>query len=134
MMGASQPRNERLAALFYRLRLIEAYGAGISKIISSYKNTRVESVFENVEGAFRVILPNVNTETNLINISDLSIEDEKYIPILNLFNQQKEFTRKDVEDIMGIGSTHAINTIKEMIEKNLIKKVGKGRKTRYIKK
>lgn len=133
-MGASQPRNERLAALFYRLRLIEAYGAGISKIISSYKNTRVESVFENVEGAFRVILPNVNTETNLINISDLSIEDEKYIPILNLFNQQKEFTRKDVEDIMGIGSTHAINTIKEMIEKNLIKKVGKGRKTRYIKK
>ena len=134
MMGASQSRNERLAALFYRLKLIEAYGTGISKIISSYKNTGVEPVFENVEGAFRVILPNVNTEINLINISDLSVEDEKYLSILNLFNQQKEITRKDVENTMGIRSTHAINTIKEMIEKNLIEKVGKGKKTRYMKK
>lgn len=133
MMGASQPRNEKLAALFYRLKLIEAYGTGISKIISSYKKTDVEPIFENVEGAFRVILPNVNTDTNLINIDDLSIEDKRYLPILNLFTQQKEFTRKDVEDVMGIGTTHAINIIKEMINKDLIKKVGKGKKTRYIK-
>ena len=133
-MGASQPRNEKLAALFYRLKLIEAYGTGISKIISSYKNTDVEPIFENVKGAFRVILPNVNADTNVINIDNLSIEDERYLPILNLFTQQKEFTRKDVEDVMGIGTTHAINTIKEMIEKNLIKKVGKGKKTRYIRK
>lgn len=134
MMGASQPRNEKLAALFYRLKLIEAYGTGISKIISSYKNTDVEPIFESVKGAFRVVLPNVNADTNVINIDKLSIEDERYLPILNLFNQQKEFTRKDVEDIMGIGSTHAINTIKEMIDKSLIEKIGKGKKTRYIKK
>lgn len=134
MMGASQSRNERLAALFYRLKLIEAYGTGISKIISSYKKTGVEPIFENVEGAFRVILPNVNTDTNVIDIDNLSIEDEKYLPILKLFRQQKELTRKDVEDAMGIGTTHALNTIKEMIENNLIKKVGKGKNTRYIKK
>lgn len=29
MLGASQSRNEKLAALFYRMRLIEAYGTGI---------------------------------------------------------------------------------------------------------
>lgn len=133
MMGASQSRNERLAALFYRLKLIEAYGTGISKIISSYKKTGVEPIFESVGGAFRVILPNVNTETNVINIDNLSIEDEKYLPIFKLFRQQKELTRKDVEDAMGIGTTHALNTIKEMIENNLIKKVGKGKNTRYIK-
>lgn len=44
-----------------------------------------------------------------------------------------EATRKDVENVMGIGTTHAINIIKEMINKDLIKKVGKGKKTRYIK-
>lgn len=134
MMGASQSRNERLAALFYRLKLIEAYGTGISKIISSYKKTGIEPIFENVEGAFRVILPNVNTSTNVINIDNLDVEDERFLPILNIFRQQKEFTRKDVEDVMGIGTTHAINTIKEMIDKNLIEKIGKGKKTRYIKK
>lgn len=134
MMGASQSRNERLAALFYRLKLIEAYGTGISKIISSYKKTGIEPIFENVEGAFRVILPNVNTATNVINIDNLDVEDERFLPILNIFRQQKEFTRKDVEGVMGIGTTHAINTIKEMIDKNLIEKIGKGKKTRYIKK
>lgn len=134
MMGASQSRNERLAALFYRLKLIEAYGTGISKIISSYEKIGVEPIFKNVEGAFRVILPNVNADTNVINIDNLSIEDEKYLPILKLFRQQKELIRKDVEDAMGIGTTHALNTIKEMIENNLIKKVGKGKNTRYIKK
>ena len=89
MMGASQSRNERLAALFYRLKLIEAYGTGISKIISSYKKTGIEPIFENVEGAFRVILPNVNTATNVINIDNLDVEDERYLPILNIFSQQK---------------------------------------------
>ncbi len=134
MMGASQPRNEKLAALFYRLKLIEAYGTGISKIISSYKNTGVEPIFENVKGAFRVILPNVNTITNVINTENLSLEDERYLPILNLLTQRREFTRKDVEDLMEIGTTHALNTIKKMIEKNLITKVGEGKNTRYIRK
>lgn len=81
-----------------------------------------------------MILPNVNTDTNVIDIDNLSIEDEKYLPILKLFRQQKELTRKDVEDAMGIGTTHALNTIKEMIENNLIKKIGRGKNTRYIKK
>jgi len=67
-----------------------------------------------------VILPNANSDTNVIDIDNLSIEDEKYLPILKLFRQQKELTRKEVEDAMGIGTTHALNTIKEMIENNLI--------------
>lgn len=127
MMGASQPRNEKLAALFYRMKLIEAYGTGISKIISSYKGLHVEPEFENVEGAFRVVLPNIN-------VQNLSIEDDKYLPILNLFHQQKEIYRNDVEEVMGIRTTHAINMLKDMLGKNLIEKVGKGKMTRYIKK
>lgn len=58
MLGASQPRNEKLAGLFYRMKLIEAYGTGISKIISCYKGLPLQPKFENVEGAFRVVLPN----------------------------------------------------------------------------
>lgn len=125
MMGASQTRNEKLAALFYRMKLIEAYGTGISKVISSYKGLHVQAKFENVEGAFRVILPNINTQNP-------STEDENYLPILNLFQQKKEITRKDVERVMGIGTTHAVNTIREMIDQNLIRKIGKGKTTRYI--
>ncbi|MFT3985487.1 MAG: putative DNA binding domain-containing protein [Lachnospiraceae bacterium] len=125
MLGASQPRNEKLASLFYRMKLIEAYGTGISKIISCYKGLPVQPKFENVEGAFRVILPNTHAQ-------ELNTEDEKYLPILSLFEKQKEINRSDVEETLGIGTTHAINMLKEMLEKGLIKKVGNGRLTRYV--
>lgn len=124
MMGASQPRNEKLAALFYRMKLIEAYGTGISKIISSYKGMPVQPKFENVEGAFRVILPNIHEQS-------LRIDEEKYMPVLRLFEKQKEITRSDVEKALGVGTTHAVNTLREMLNKELIGKIGSGRRTRY---
>ena len=127
MLGASQPRNEKLAALFYRMKLIEAYGTGISKIISCYKGLTVQPKFENVEGAFRVVLPNIHAKV-------LSAEEQKYLPILRLFEKQKEITRSDVEEALGSGTTHAINILKEMLAKDLISKVGNGRLTRYVQK
>ncbi len=125
MLGASQPRNEKLAALFYRMKLIEAYGTGISKIISCYRGLPVQPKFENVEGAFQVVLPNIHAQK-------LNVEDKKYLPILKLFESQKEITRFDVEQALGSGTTHAINMLKEMQEKELITKIGIGRLTRYV--
>jgi ATP-dependent DNA helicase RecG len=127
MLGASQPRNEKLANLFYRMKLIEAYGTGISKIISCYKGLPIQPKFENVEGAFCVILPNIHAQA-------LTAENEKFFPILNLFETKNEITRADVENALNIGSTHAINLLKEMLEKKLIAKRGSGRQTRYVKK
>ena len=127
MLGASQSRNEKLANLFYRMKLIEAYGTGISKIISCYKGKSKQPVFKSVEGAFHVILPNVHAR-------NLSMEDAKYLPILQLFEYKKEITRSDVETVLGSGTTHAINIVKEMLDKSLIEKVGNGRLTRYVRK
>ena len=87
--------------------------------------TAVQPKFENVEGAFRVILPNTHAQS-------LSTKEEKYLPVLRLFEKQKEITRSDVEEALGVGTTHAINTLKEMLSKDLIKKVGSGRLTRYV--
>ena len=125
MIGASQARNEKLASLFYRMKLIEAYGTGISKIMSCYKGLHIQPKFENVEGAFRVILPNIHAQ-------EMNVVEEKYLPILKLFEQQKEITRNDVEVALGVRTTHAVNMLKEMLTKDLIKKVGRGRLTRYI--
>ena len=80
-----------------------------------------------MEGAFQVILPNVHAR-------NLSMEDAKYLPILQLFEYKKEITRSDVETVLGSGTTHAINIVKEMLDKSLIEKVGNGRLTRYVRK
>lgn len=125
MLGASQPRNEKLASLFYRMKLIEAYGTGISKIISCYKGLSVQPKFENVEGAFKVTLPNIHAQ-------EKNIEEEKYVKILRLLEKKKEITRNDIEKALGVGTTHAINILKEMQEKEIISKVGNGRMTKYV--
>ena len=36
MLGLSVCRNPKLAAIFYRLQLIEAYGTGMPKIMNAY--------------------------------------------------------------------------------------------------
>lgn len=75
----------------------------------------VQPKFENVEGAFRVILPNTHAQ-------EISVEEEKYLPILKLFEKQKEITRNDVEEALGVGTAHAVNLLNEMQAKDLIKK------------
>lgn len=59
-LGVSQPRNPDLAAVFYRMRLIESYGTGISKIQRGYADTLEKPEFETAKGVFRVTLPNRN--------------------------------------------------------------------------
>lgn len=43
MAGISVCRNQELANVFYRLKLIEAYGTGISKIMQAYERQTVKS-------------------------------------------------------------------------------------------
>lgn len=131
MIGASQPRNEKLAALFYRLKLIEAYGTGISKIISSYQGTGFKPLFESTQGAFKVVLPNINNDVDAHIIVEKDYESERFLPITKLFEEKEEVTRKDIEKAMEISTTYAVNTVNEMIKKGLIIKVGKGKNTRY---
>lgn len=125
MLGASQARNEKLANLFYRMKLIEAYGTGISKIMSCYKGLHVQPKFEHAEGAFRVTLPNIHAQK-------MNAVEEKYLPVMDLFETQKDITRNDVEKALGVGTTRAVNMLKEMLARDLIKKVANGRLTRYV--
>lgn len=139
LMGASQSRNQQLAALFYRMKLVEAYGTGISKILNAYEKTDFLPLFESVEGAFKVTLPNLNQAPVKSPPADFLVretlrvlEEERYAPLLNLFDRQITITRKDVEESMGIKTTHAINWLKELLDKGILLKVGKGKNTRYL--
>lgn len=60
MLGVSVLRNQYLANIFYRLRLIEAYGTGILKIKECYRDYAVQPVIETTGNAFKITLPNTN--------------------------------------------------------------------------
>lgn len=56
-MGISACRNPKLANLFYRLGLIEAYGTGIQRIQQEYQRfSRKPEIYSN-PGTFRIVLP-----------------------------------------------------------------------------
>lgn len=125
LLGASQPRNEKLANLFYRMELIEAYGTGLTKIMDSYEEYHLKPSLDAVEGAFRVILPNINE-------SKTKTKEERYSPVMELLENKESISRSEVEEALGSGSTHAIKILGEMLDKNLLEKVGRGKLTKYI--
>ena len=134
MLGVSQSRNEKLANLFYRLKLIEAYGTGISKIISSYNNSIEKPSIKATYGAFQVVLPNANyIENNSVFEKNENYSvDPQYSEIMKYIKMHGGITRNDAQSILNVGQTRALNILKEMLNKKVITTVGNGKKTRYI--
>lgn len=63
-LGASRSRNPNLAAIFYRMSLIESYGTGIGKMMRAYGAEEKLPEIETAQGVFRVTLPNRNEREN----------------------------------------------------------------------
>lgn len=133
MLGVSQSRNEKLANVFYRLRLIEAYGTGIQKILLSYKFYKKEPIFKTEIGAFLVILPNIHftSEEKNTEKKEISLTDD-YKKILELLNQGVK-SRKEIQEFLGASQSKVIGMIKELSKLNLIEKEGNGKNTKYRK-
>lgn len=140
-MGVSQPRNMDLAAIFYRMRLIESYGTGIGKIRNLYSEEMKHPIFETATGVFRVVLPNCNEMAQVIKetsvyglqkeIKQMTIADTHKQRILEFANSVDAFKRSDVEDLLGLKTTSAFNLLKELCDEDKICVVGKGKNSHY---
>jgi ATP-dependent DNA helicase RecG len=129
MLGISQPRNEKLAAIFYRLKLIEAYGTGISKIMASYQDDEFKPELRVSDNAFVISLPNRNQYP----VSDaifhtLSPDDT----ILDYVGRHSYITRKTVEKLLNVSQTAAGRVLHDMVKKGLLHVVGSGKNTKYM--
>lgn len=133
-LGISQTRNPNLASFFYRLRLIESYGTGISKIQKAYSGSGMTPKFETAKGVFRVTLPNRNAYTN-----EISNPQKEKTPL----SQQKEqilayaadhqgITRKETETLLNAGSTKAFRLLKELCDSGELKEAGTGKLRKYL--
>ena len=131
MAGISVCRNPNLANIFYRLKLIEAYGTGIRKILNAYKDMPMKPVIENTSNAFKIILPDMNLKINekcREDHSDIDFERE----LLVYLKQHNMITRKDLEEKMGISSSTAVRLIKKLQDDKKIIRQGNGRSTTYL--
>ena len=131
-MGISVCRNVKLANIFYRLELIEAYGTGLVKIMDAYEGTGMMPRIETSNNAFKIILPNLNAITESAKPKEIGLE--KDIPekkVIALTKEQGVITRKEVEMLLDMGQSSCGRLLKKMVENGLLIQGGKGKNTRY---
>jgi ATP-dependent DNA helicase RecG len=140
-LGVSLSRNPNLAAVFYRMRLIESYGTGITKIQRMYNGFMKQPEFETAQGAFRVTLPNSNEtgelstekvaeQTKATEIG-LDIEKQKKI-IVEYAIENGQVTRKEVEELLDAGTTKAFRLLRELCDEGRLAAEGKGKLSKYL--
>ena len=125
-LGVSECRNEKMAAIFYRLKLIEAYGTGIPKIYESYEGSVLEPKLEVSDHAFRITLPNRNFKGH-----QPPIVSKKESHLLYALAGKETFIRQDVQDALGVSRSQANNLIKELVDSGYLTVHGAGKNRHY---
>ena len=128
MLGVSALRNPYLAGVFYRLRLIEAFGTGMPKINECYSEYDVKPNIELSDNAFKITLPNTNFHDRKI-AGRYPTDREKQV--LDLLSVTNSISRKDAEEALDISQATAILLLRGMTEKGMIGKKGRGKSIRY---
>lgn len=140
MLGVSALRNQYLANIFYRLRLIEAYGTGILKINECYSDYTVQPLIETTGNAFKITLPNTNFHAErqkvLNNIqtggsTSVPIKEERINAVLELCRSKGSIVRSDVETALGVSQSTAILLLRELTNEGILIKKGKTKNLRY---
>ena len=132
LLGLSVCRNPKLAAVFYRLKLIEAYGTGMPKIIKAYAGSGLEPKIEVTSNAFKITLPNRNTVMKEINGPNTPRSNEERI--LSFAESNGHIVRSDVDVLLDVSQATANRILKRMVADGLLYQDGSGRKTKYKKK
>jgi ATP-dependent DNA helicase RecG len=125
--GVSQPRNTVIAAVFYRLELIEAYGTGIQRILECYKPCLEKPEFKPAPTSFVLTLPKMDYQFDALENGTISREEL----VLNLVKENESVSRKDIELALGTSKFTALQILNSLMVEGKITKSGSARDTRY---
>lgn len=136
-IGISQPRNKKLAEIFHRLRLVESYGTGIRRIFKLYENCRMQPIIEVTPNAFKIVLPNMNANEEVIENTPL-VAKKRYetitpqmMVVMDHLSEYGEMTDAELQELLDIKKTRAYLLARQMNENGLIETVGRGRGKKY---
>lgn len=132
-LGVSVLRNPRLADVFYRLNLIEAYGTGIPKIMESYHEFSCQPEMEISDNAFRMTLPNVNH----IRVSE-PVDTYVVDPVqagealaIRYLRSHAVVSRQELQEALGLSQATAVRLLNRLLLSGDVVKTGQGKNTRY---
>ena len=123
-VGVSQPRNERLANVFYRLKHIEAYGTGLRLIMQYYEGIETKPAITATSGAFSLTLPNMNYASPLRKAAKPKAQHNA---VLDYLRGNPFITNEIAQEILSVKQTRAYMVIREMVDAGLVIKCGTGK-------
>ncbi|MCD8020579.1 MAG: putative DNA binding domain-containing protein [Clostridiales bacterium] len=115
-------RNPILANVFYRLGIVEIFGTGIIRIKQIYEESAAKPDFEVSENTIKITLPLYEPDMNLS-------ADEKQIYRLLSKTMLKPIS--EITPYVDFGKTKTSQLLKEMCDKGVIVREGRGRGTKY---
>lgn len=115
-------RNPKLAGVLFRLRYIEQFGTGISKILAAYEEFPVQPDFQISANAIRVILP----------LTTVAENDSVANTLLARMAAGHPYSRADLEQQSGLTKNQVIRLLHQLLERKKIARTGAGRATRYL--
>lgn len=131
MLDVSVLRNNGLAHVLYRLRLIEAFGTGIPRILECYHNQKAQPAIEVSDNAFKVTLPNTNFLREVsVEVDDDGLSDNER-KVMRYLARCDTASRREMEAAIGLSQTTTIRVLNALVDKELILKLGGGKNTRY---
>ncbi|MBQ9345142.1 MAG: putative DNA binding domain-containing protein [Kiritimatiellae bacterium] len=135
-LGVSALRNRKLANVFYRLGLIEAYGTGLLKINASYRDFAKPPRIDHAPHVFKITLFNRNaaaTAGDAAASAPPPAASSRAEAILALLAGKGTLTREDVQTRFGISAATAVRDLRKLVAAGKIVKEGSGPRTIYRK-
>ena len=117
-------RNPKLSNIFLQLKYIEQFATGIKRIHNCYKDFAVKPSFNITESSITITLPTYDKTTPLTTNERI---------IFDSLNQNEQLSSSEIASKTSFSRNTCIRLLSNLVRKKLIKQVGTGRGTKYIK-
>ncbi len=120
---ASILRNPIIAGVFHRLGLIEKFGTGVARILNAYEGSYLKPKFKIGPDNIRVTLPFYKESLPYLSQAEHMVYD--------LIQDQGISSRSAIDAKTGFDKSKTLRVIRKLLDKELIKKEGRGPGTSY---
>lgn len=129
LAGVSVSRNEKLAQVFNRLNIIEAFGTGIPRIYSAYENSVAQPEIPVANGGFLIRIPNLNynIQQSANGAKALETNESK---LLNIFSDSI-FNKEEAAGALGLTASGTYKLLQRMVDQGLLIARKEGRQLIY---
>lgn len=115
-------RNPILGNVFFRMKYIEMFGTGVTRIRYAYANARIKPKFLITDHVISVILPVISDKHNV------TADEEKVIKALE---DGVQLSSSEIAKVVGYTKTKTLRIIETLKSKGYVKILGNGRGTKY---